>query len=315
MFDPRKVLLEYPLPAGPLNLEPVSGGFSGALVWKVTVQEQSYALKASWWGFHPAYLPLSEIHKRIEQARLAGLAFVPRLIARLDGASYTELRQFQIELSTWQPGQAVVGVCSAARVEAAIKAVAQVHAVWRPSTTIKGVCFGVLHQWQRLNEWTATEIELLRSSLHGRPDVYTLGAALFMERRERAIKQLKSWLDRKVLLHYCLGDVWSAHVLFTGDEVTGLIDYGGMRLDHPAQDLARLLGSLCQGDARLRQVGLDAYPGPDEMKELGVVLEKTGGIVAIGNWLRWLFVEKRLIHDPENVEKRFTQLVEQQSRD
>src|SRR5258708_31355678 len=98
-------------------------------------------------------------------------------------------------------------------------------------------------------------MELLRSSIQSRPAVYTTGAYLFLERREQAMKQLTPWLNRKVLLHYCLGDVWSAHVLFTGDEVMGLIDYGGMPLDHPAQDLARLFGSMSQRHARIRPLG------------------------------------------------------------
>jgi aminoglycoside phosphotransferase (APT) family kinase protein len=245
------------------------------------------------------------------QARAAGLMFVPRLIASNKGTTIARHQPYDVELSTWQPGQPEPeNSCSPERLQAAVRALAQLHAVWRASTMTKGECFAAQHQWQRLAEWTPAELESLRSSLQGRSETFRIGAFLFLGQREQALKQLTPWLGRKVMLHYCLGDVWSAHMLFTGDEVTGLIDYGGMRLDHPAQDLARLLGSICRGDARLRKVGLDAYHGPEELKDLAVVLETTGAIVGIGNWLRWLVIEKRTFADPAAAERRFTQLVQ-----
>jgi aminoglycoside phosphotransferase (APT) family kinase protein len=314
LLDPRKVILEFGLPPGPINIELVSGGFSGALVWKVSVQNESYALKA-WPRGQPACLALNEIHQRMEQARSAGLMFVPRLIKSKQGTTIIRHSPDEVELSTWQQGQAETQApCSVERLRAAVQAISQVHSVWRASTMTKGVCVGVQRQWQRLTEWTSSELDRIRSSVQGRSETYRIGFFLLMEQREEAMKNLTPWLNRKVMLHYCLGDVWSAHLLFTGNEVTGLIDYGGMRLDHPAQDLARLLGSLCQGQALLRQVGLDAYPGPEELKELAVILGKTGAIVGIGNWLRWLVLEERQFADPALAEKRFTQLVDQQSR-
>ena len=71
----------------------------------------------------------------------------------------------------------------------------------------------------------------------------------------------------EISLHPCLGDVWAEHVLFEGNQITGLIDFGGMRYDHPAQDLARLLGSYTQGDVLRRQLALTQY-APEQHQEL-----------------------------------------------
>ena len=57
----------------------------------------------------------------------------------------------------------------------------------------------------------------------------------------------------------CLCDPWHDHVLFTGDQVSGVIDYGSVKEDHIAVDLARLLGSLVEDDENAWSIGLKAY--------------------------------------------------------
>ena len=54
-------------------------------------------------------------------------------------------------------------------------------------------------------------------------------------------------------------DLWHDHILFTGNAVTGLIDFGSVKEDHVAVDLARLLGSMIGDDAAIWEVGLSAY--------------------------------------------------------
>ncbi len=76
-------------------------------------------------------------------------------------------------------------------------------------------------------------------------------------------QSLLSWRDRPVPTFPCLCDVHTGHVLFTGDRVAGVIDYGAMKIDHPAVDLARYLDAATNGDLRLMRIGLEAIPcGP-----------------------------------------------------
>ena len=60
----------------------------------------------------------------------------------------------------------------------------------------------------------------------------------------RAIAQLEPLANIHLPLQPCLRDIWHDHVLFTGNEVTGLIDFGAIDIDTPATDIARLLGSF-----------------------------------------------------------------------
>ncbi len=112
----------------------------------------------------------------------------------------------------------------------------------------------------------------------------------------------------------CLCDVWSAHVLFTGDAVTGIIDYGAVKPDSPAVDLARLLGSYVGDDDARFALGLDAYRAaggtldvPDEFVRL---LDRTGVVCGVLTWLRRLLVEKRSYPDPQAVADRMNALLD-----
>ncbi|HYO24252.1 MAG TPA: phosphotransferase, partial [Lacipirellulaceae bacterium] len=94
-------------------------------------------------------------------------------------------------------------------------------------------------------------------------------------------------------LQWRLGDVWHDHVLFTGNRVTGLLDFGAAGIDSPAGDVARLLGSLAADDADAWALGLAAYEAvrklsPDEW-QAAEAFDATGSTLAAWNWLRWLW--------------------------
>jgi Ser/Thr protein kinase RdoA (MazF antagonist) len=119
-------------------------------------------------------------------------------------------------------------------------------------------------------------------------------------------------------LQPCLCDLWHDHLLFDGDRLTGIVDYGAVKVDHVAVDLARLLGSLVGDDADRWEEGFRAYRAvrplsPDEERLAGV-LDRAGTLLGAANWLRWLFHEGRTFDDLEAVANRLRSLMERIER-
>jgi homoserine kinase type II len=120
---------------------------------------------------------------------------------------------------------------------------------------------------------------------------------------------LEPWRKREFRLQPCVCDLWHDHVLFTGNQVTGIIDFGSVKIDHVAVDLARLLGSTIGDDGAQWDIALAAYATLSaEEIELARLLERTGVFVAAMNWLRWLYHEERVYEQPTAVLARLAAL-------
>src|SRR5262249_55243269 len=135
-----------------------------------------------------------------------------------------------------------------ARLDAACTALARVHRAWAAEHASVGECPAV----RRRSVWA---IDPGRWPLSGSLDLPDLtadpvrpwaerGFRLLPERLGRVRSMLGPWYDRPVPLQYCVGDVWHDNLLFTGDQLTGLVDYAAVKVDHVAADLGRMLGSL-----------------------------------------------------------------------
>lgn len=294
-------------------VERMPAGFSGATVWKVTCRDQSYALKR-WPVGHPVHLDLSSIHQLIIQLRLDSLSAIPEVCQTTKNESVLSVAGTLWDACSWQRGQPDSQPDNS-RLKSAMELLARVHVLWRTGNERRSaICPAVLLQHRRLYDWTTMEIEQVKQQAT-HVHLFCEAVNLFKKHRSQALQRLASWLHRKVPLQPCLGDVWCEHILFEGNQVTGLIDFGGVRYDHPAQDLARLIGSYTQGDAVRRLAALSYYsPLTPELEQLTVLLDEAGAIVGVGNWLRWMVLEKRIFADQSRAIKRLQLLVNRLSR-
>jgi homoserine kinase type II len=111
----------------------------------------------------------------------------------------------------------------------------------------------------------------------------------------------------------CLRDLWHDHLLFEGDRLTGLIDYGAVKADHVTADLARMLGSLVGDDQGGWEGGLRAYRRvrglTDNEEQLAHMIDRTSTILGVVNWLRWVYHEGRSYEDLSAVVRRLESLL------
>jgi Ser/Thr protein kinase RdoA (MazF antagonist) len=317
-FDLRRVLSAYPPAVTNARWTPLgsAGGFSGAHVWRGrTAGESDLCLKAHAAGADATRLE-RVLHRWMLAARTAGLDFVPRVEPTSDGRTVVEAAGRVWDVTAWMPGRADFHANPTdARLVAAVEALARLHEVWgRIEGSRPRPCPAVERRWDALRAWTT----LVESGWIPRPPsddpvsphVAAAWSAL-PGLAPRARFLLAPWLGEPVPVQPCLCDVWHDHVLFTGDRVTGLIDYGAAKVDHVAVDLARLLRSFVPGEPERVAVALQAYRAirPLPRPELVDVLDRTGVVVAVTNWLRWLYHDGRVYPDRAAVAGRIGELV------
>jgi homoserine kinase type II len=257
------------------------------------------------------------VHGWILAARAAGLHFVPLVQQTRDGGTVVEAGGRAWDVTEWMPGRADFRANPTdARLCAAVEAVARLHEAWSRLTPSGPVpCPAVERRWRALTEWD----RLVAAGWRPRPapdDPVAPPAEVAWARLPELVPQARAallpWLHAPVPVQPCLCDVWHDHVLFDGDRVTGLIDYGAAKVDHVAADLARLLGSLVPDEPERVTAAVRAYerirllPQP----ELVELLDWTGVVVGVSNWLRWLYHDGRAYANRAAVVARLAGLVQ-----
>ena len=312
-----EVLRRYPRPLWSGAPRPLGnrGGFSGARLWRIDGPAGPLCLRA-WPPEFPSQR-LDVIHHCMRHARNAGLTFAPRLFASSAGATWTEHGSRLWEVQEWLSGDADYHRRpSPAKLQAALAALAQLHLCWQGILPpASGPCPAIARRLDAVREWR----DLMRSGWRPTPraDDPARPAAerawrLLPGRIDAVPDLLRRWADRVWPLQPCLCDVWHDHVLFDGDRVTGIIDYGAMKIDHPAVDVARLLGSLVEDDADGWAAGLAAYrevrPFSGDEEELARALDVTGTIAGAAVWLRWLYHDRKGFEDRAAAGRRLEEL-------
>jgi homoserine kinase type II len=316
----RIVLGRYQLPLCTDVVDPWGHyGFSGANLWRVEASAGTFCLRA--WPTHVPASRLEELHRLMTLARERGLSFVPAVLAATHGHTWVEHAGRLWELTQWLPGRPGYHEHpSRERLTSACVALAQLHRAWQAIVTANRheLCPAVVRRLEAVESWQ----HLLHSGWV--PRFPAEDADPIHPVARRAWNVLPRWLERvrPSLVSFpgspgglqpCLCDPWHDNLLFEGERLTGLVDYGSVKLDHVAVDLARLLGSLVEDDADGWRIGLEAYRGvrplsPQE-EHLARVLDRTGTVIGVVQWLRWLYEERRAFADRTKAAARLELLV------
>lgn len=304
-----------------VTIHPVSSlwGFSGAWLWRVSTPLGSWCLRR-WPRNGPDRQRLCWIHKLLARVYRAGVPMVPVPVADATGATLCWQQGGWWQLEPWMPGTASYWEePSAARLAAAMKALATLHvalALVEPGPS--GPAPALKRRLAALQAWNQ-ELPRLQHRVQADPGSAMKNRAvtvlkIFRQWSGPLGNQLQSGTIVSVPLQPAVCDIWHRHVLFTGEEVTGLIDFGAMQLDSVACDIARLLGSMVrQGKGEWRQ-GLEAYesvrPLRDEERLLVPVLDRATLLLGAMNWLGWWYLQRRPLSDWSQGLARLDQILE-----
>ncbi len=280
-----------------------AGGLSGARFWRFSATRGEFLLRR--W---PASETDAEwLRRRLGWIRLvADLPFVPAPVPALDGqVLQVDLGRFW-HLEPWMSGLAETSrPPSEACVNAAMKGLALVHQRWEPLASA-GLSPGLKLRMTELDALAHGALATLRRAVSESLDGPERRTAMhWIDEAPRLLegvrRETRRAVEVAVTLQPTLRDVRSDHLLFTGDQLSGLVDFGALAIESPASDLARLLADWFEPDDPRRSRAVSAYeqvrPLDPRTRGLIPLFERSADLLLGGRWIRWRFVEHRDFDD------------------
>ena len=109
-------------------------------------------------------------------------------------------------------------------------------------------------------------------------------------------------------------DLRADHFLFEGDTLTGIVDFGSLRIESPVGDVARALGSLVGDNTQLRNTALAAYEAVRPLSEnerlVLPTFDHSEVLLSAVNWLDWIYCQQRHFDNPAAVLARVKVLLQ-----
>ncbi len=308
------VLAAYPDDCQPEQIQSLGngGGFSGARLWRLQTRRGELCLRC--WPRGQTTDRLTYVHGVLQAAAARGIATIPAPISSGTGTFVVQSRCLW-ELTKWLPGEATYHkLSSPTRLASAMRTLARFHSAVQPAKPSVPKPPVAVHRRlaliDRLNRSDRREIQqrlrFMPSSEFGALAHEII--PLFDSANGFVQHQLSAFQTVPSLHQPCIRDIWHDHVLFTGDEVTGIVDFGAMQHDIVEADLARLVGSLAGDDQQQWEAGLNEYTRVRGLtmgqQELCRVLDRANVLLSGMNWLRWIVLEDRQFETPAAILQR-----------
>lgn len=308
--DLRAILDRYPVASRPtVAPEPLgnAGGLSGARLWRFEAGSRRLVARA-WPPDGPDGDRLDQLHRRLAAA--AHLPFVPVPLPALDGRTWQAQGGRFWEVAPWLPGVPDPGrPPDRGRIRPGFAGLAALHRAWERERAT-GPSPGLVRRLAEIDAWLRVGFDDLASALdRAGPDPCAEPArrwlALARPLAPRVAGAIRPAAASTFALQPCLRDVRGEHLLFDGDRLTGLVDYGALGVDTVVGDLARLLDDWVGPDPAARAEGLAAFAAirPLDAAELAAITAFEAGTALLlgGHWARWHLLEGRAFDDPAAV--------------
>jgi len=326
----QRILRFWPALFSQGKLIDAHAGFSGAIVERLEIAGQHFALR----GWPQDALPAARIiglhHlQRFLYDRGINQVSVPVMTAEGQSMIQHENRFWQLE--PWMPGEAnFLEQPSDAKLKSVMQLLARLHlaAGQHVSSSDAAQWFSISHSAssptiiERLllvEQWSDTNPQTIRRLIDHKKIPETVKESLrqiltqFLPKVRMIQSELREMLTCESTLQPSLRDLWSDHVLFTDDRVTGLIDFGACRSENPMIDLSRLLGSYFIRDSDSYRKAINWYdeirPVSSAERKLFPVFDHSQRILAGLTWIEWLIFEGKQPEDWKSVQERLDQIV------
>lgn len=323
------------LPRWPISATEVSplqsSGFSGANLWKINASQPKPLCLKHYRSSDLTVKQLDGIHRVLIHAFNEGCDFVAKPLRLTDGFTTVVAGPDNSptaglwDLSNWVPGCAVTSFNNAQIVSAFAsvarfhKSAAQVNLAFGPSPNLS-YRQSQLAKLVRPDSSTLDQAsDLLKtasidSALRGH--LATL-VDLLQRVPQSHIASLRTRLNEfstmELPLHPVVRDLRAEHLLFTGDQLTGLVDFDAMQMDSVAYDLSRLTSSMRLDESQLH-LALSTYHSarPIQAAEAKLVqlLTAVSTLLAPLSWVNWLVLEQRSFGNLAAVERRLKEVAD-----
>jgi len=308
-------------------------GFSGALIFQLHTPQETFCLR----GWPPKGPPAERIlglHRLLEHVHRSGVSQVAVPVRSIRGETLVEVEGRCWQIEPWLPGEASFhDRPSTTRLRSAARCLARWHqaasrfepapsaARWFAAAA-SAPSPAVADRLAMLRRWSTGRLADLQAALSRAPHG-ALQDELHDEaaRAVRLFEQVAGEVEKLLLtasrvsysLQPCLRDVWHDHLLFTGEEITGIIDPSACRSDNVALDLARMLGSLIGDDRSAWDAALDEYcrVRPLSIDELGLIpiLDVSGQLLSVMRWLERIYLDREGVGQRERVRRFVTTML------
>lgn len=284
-------------------------GFSGALILRVRDGDRTWCLRR-WPPGGITRSRLLGLHHFLRDLQAAGISVLAIPTPSAAGETFVEHHALLWQLEPWLPGRADFHVrTSEERLRSAMQTLAQIH-----RAAERYQCPPAGRQWfdthpaapspacrerlQIIRDWSTARCDQARAHLEAKAPAEFCSVALDILRCFPIAcgpveRELLALHDVPVPVHPCLRDIWHDHLLFTDEEVTGVVDPSAARTENVASDLSRLLGSLLEDDRPRWEWALAAYhevrPLSRDERRLITALDHSSVLLSGLTWIdRWL---------------------------
>ena len=298
-----------------------AGGFSGASIIRVEQPTTTWCLR-QWPKSHPSEQTLDWIHRNLLHAALNGCP-VPAPQRTRNGATFLKSTGHLWEISPWMTGQADFTTSpNETRLLNAVQKLAEFHQSTAQIQLEFNHSPNLMARAKQLANFPSVLTAVKQPALNNTAPWIK---SLYHRLCERAslvqpcLNEISQLANQPMVLQPVIRDIWHDHILFNGNEVSGLIDFGAMQLDNIALDLSRMLGSLLgEPDNQQWPKAIEHYCSIRPLQENEIrairVLDRGGTLLGCLNWLRWILLEQRTYEDWQAVQRRIqilTQRLEQ----